>query len=189
PTRRLYNGSCHCGFQTYQIYLTLPPPIISPKPPLKETPRFRKCNCTTCHKMSFFHVRLPDSVNDFRLLSPLDPQKELSDYRCASGETHWYFCPKCGVRCFTFMGEGEVREVESEGKVVKFWAPKEPWVEGTEYGSYLSVNAATLEAQQEGLDLREWHEKGWITYLEWLGEKPNDHGEDRMGAPHVGGMY
>jgi hypothetical protein len=31
-------------------------------------------------------------------------------------------------------------------------------------GSYLTVNASTLEAGQEGLDLREWHEKGWIRY-------------------------
>jgi hypothetical protein len=37
-----------------------------------------------------------------------------------------------------------VKEVEIEGEKVKVWAPKEPWVEGTDNG-YLSVNAATLD--------------------------------------------
>jgi hypothetical protein len=138
--------------------------------------------------MSFFHVRVPDPVNDFRLLSPLDPQKELGDYKCFAARVHWYFCPKCGVRCFTFTGESQVKEVEIEGEKVNVWAPKEPWVEGSENG-YLSVNAATLDARQEGLDLREWHEKGWIAYLDWLGEKPGENGEDRLGVPHIGGMY
>jgi hypothetical protein len=86
------------------------------------------------------------------------------------------------------MGESQVKEVEIEGEKVKVWAPKEPWVEGTD-DVYLSVNAATLDARQEGLDLREWHEKGWIAYLDWLGEKPGENGEDRLGVPHVGGMY
>jgi hypothetical protein len=187
PTRRPYTGSCHCGHTKYQIYLTLPPPIISAHPnPISATPRLRKCNCTTCHKFSFFHIRLPNSPDDFALLTPLDPQNDLSDYTCFEAQIHWYFCPKCGVRCFAFMGEGEIKEVEIEGKVVKAWAPKkEGWVEGTSNTGYLSVNAATLEAAQEGLDLREWAEKGWIAYLDFLGEV----GETRLGKPHEGGMY
>jgi hypothetical protein len=135
--------------------------------------------------MSFFHVRLPDPLNDFRLLCPLDPATELADYTCFKARIHWYFCPKCGVRCFAFMGEGEVREVEVAGERVKAWAPKEGWKEGLATGGYLSVNAATLEAGQEGLDLREWTEKGWITYLDYLKEAE----EDRLGVPHEGGMY
>lgn len=87
------------------------------------------------------------------------------------------------------MGEGETREAEIEGKKVKYWGPKKPWVEGWSNGRYLSVNAATLEARQEGLNLREWHEKGWITYLDTLGEQPNENGEDRLRVPHIGGMY
>jgi hypothetical protein len=139
--------------------------------------------------MSFFHVRLPDAVNDFRLLSPLDPQKELSDYTCFHKQIHWYFCPKCGVRCFAFMGEGVVKEAEVEGKTVKVWGPKEGWIEGTENGSYLSVNAVTLEAGQEGLDLREWTEKGWIAYLDILLVPQQEPGENRLGKPFEGGMY
>ncbi len=84
------------------------------------------------------------------------------------------------------MGEGEVKEVEIGGEKVRVWAPKEDgWKEGTQYTGLLSVNAATLEAGQEGLDLRQWTEKGWITYLDFL----NKVGEDRLGAPYEGGMY
>lgn len=93
------------------------------------------------------------------------------------------------------MGQGEVKEMEGEGgEKVKYWGPKEPWVEGTALegtinGGYLSVNAATLDARQEGLDLREWQEKGWIAYLDYLEETPEKNGEDRLGVPHIGGMY
>ncbi|KAH7371451.1 hypothetical protein BKA64DRAFT_677031 [Cadophora sp. MPI-SDFR-AT-0126] len=186
PSRRPYKGSCHCGYTQYIAYLTLPPPIIHAKPESRSsTIRIRKCNCTTCHKMSFFHVRLMSSPDDFLLLSPVDPFKDLSDYTCFEAQIHWFFCGKCGVRCFSFIGEGEVRDAEIEGLGTRnVWTPKkEDWVEGG--GSYLSVNAATLDAEQEGLDLREWTEKGWIAYLDIKDEV----GEDRLGSPHPGGMY
>jgi len=51
-------------------------------------------------------------------------------------------------------------------------------------GAYLSINAVTLEPGQEGLDLKEWTEKGWIAYF--------DHSEvheDQMGKPHPGDPY
>jgi len=84
------------------------------------------------------------------------------------------------------MGESEIKEAEVEGEAVKAWAPKkEGWVEGTSNTGYLSVNAATLEAGQEGLDLREWTEKGWIAYLGFLEEIE----EARLGKPYEGGMY
>jgi len=73
------------------------------------------------------------------------------------------------------MGEREV------------WTPKrEGWNEEVIRGvRYLSVNAATLDAGQEGLDLREWHEKGWIAYLDC-----KDYAEeDRLGRPFEGGIY
>lgn len=74
------------------------------------------------------------------------------------------FCGVCGVRCFTFRDEGEVKEVEVEINGVngkrKVWSVKrDGWEENG-----LSVNACTLDAGQEGLDLREWMEKGWIEY-------------------------
>ncbi|KAH6666076.1 hypothetical protein B0J14DRAFT_605257 [Halenospora varia] len=188
PTRRPYKGSCHCGHTKYIVYLTLPPHLLDPKtananPTL--TTRIRKCNCSTCHKMGLFHVRLVDAPNDFLLLSPPNPEQGgLNDYTCGDGEIHFYFCPKCGVRCFNFHGESEVRDAEVDGVRRKVWTPrKEGWVEPT-MGS-LSVNAATIEPGQEGFDIREWHEKGWIHYLDMKDEI----GEARCGKPHSGGMY
>jgi len=65
------------------------------------------------------------------------------------------------------------------------WTPhKEGWTEEEGLG-YLSVNATSLDVGQEGLDLREWHEKGWIAYLDTLENKE----ENRMRVPFVGGMY
>ena len=163
--------------------------MIHAKPPggSSSTVRIRKCNCSTCHKMGFFHVRLKSSPDDFMLLQPLNPMEGgLEDYQCFAKWSHWYFCRTCGVRCFTFAGEGGVREVETlDGKgVVKAWMPKkEGWVEGKT--GYLSVNASTLEPGQEGLDLNEWTEKGWIAYLDCKNEVE----EDRMGKPFEGGMY
>lgn len=76
------------------------------------------------------------------------------------------------------------RDGEMLNRETEVWrAKKEGWAEGDT--SYLSVNATSLEAGQEGCDLREWHEKGWITYLDILDEKE----EDRMEKPFRGGMY
>ncbi|KUJ08908.1 uncharacterized protein LY89DRAFT_658659 [Mollisia scopiformis] len=185
PTRRPYHGSCHCGITKYFAYITLPPPMITAIPPTStSTTRIRKCNCSTCHKMSFFHVRLLDSPNDFLLLSPLDPVTELKDYTCFDHRIHWYFCPNCAIRCFAFSGESEVVDIEIEGQGKKtVWKPKaEGWVEGG--SGYLSINAATLEPNQEGLNLSEWTEKGWIAYLDMRGDEVA-----RLGKPHDGGIY
>ncbi|KAF2192821.1 hypothetical protein K469DRAFT_731248 [Zopfia rhizophila CBS 207.26] len=180
--RRPYYGSCHCGYTRYVCYLTLLPAIIHPNAPTNNT-RICKCNCTTCHKTSLFHVRLGDAPNDFILLSPTNPS------------AHWFFCGKCGVRCFVFgPGEqhGETVEIDlegwlgrrSEGKSTKVWRPKkEAWAEDKD--TYLSINAPSLDAGQEGLDLREWHEKGWIAYLDQLDQKENN----RLDVPYRGGMY
>lgn len=91
-------------------------------------------------------------------------------------------------------GEGELRSLPSpfagpgaaeEGVERQVWTPKRgSWAENGG-GSYVTINAATLDAGQEGLDLREWHEKGWIVYLDCLAEEE----EARTLKPHVGGMY
>jgi hypothetical protein len=206
--RRPYHGSCHCGATRYIAFLTLPPLRLTGNTRVKKAPtpvtRLRKCNCTVCHKFAFFHVRFPSAPDDFLLLSPLDPFAELGDYRCWEGRTHWFFCKSCGVRCFGFIGEGEVSERDipfvkipirdpATGKETgveeivgkkRVWTPKrEGWKEGS--GSYLSLNAHTLDAKQEGLDLREWAEKKWICYLDCLDET----GEDNYDKPHEGGTY
>jgi hypothetical protein len=134
--------------------------------------------------MSIFHLRVPFAPTDFVLLSPLDPTNQLSDYTCCEGNIHFLFCKTCGVRCFAFVGEGEVVEKEVAGEVRKVWAPKEVGYEEGQ-SAYLSVNAQTVEAGQDGFDLREWHEKGWICYLDCLDKK----GDERTAAPHRGGTY
>ncbi|TAQ88827.1 hypothetical protein B7494_g2828 [Chlorociboria aeruginascens] len=178
----------------------------SPTSPNPASLRIRKCNCSTCHKMSIFHVRPPFPPDDFLLLSPAEPFSQLGDYSCAAGNIHWFFCPKCAVRCFAFMGQGERRVVDLSqvdfytddgkgqggkvkgkgGKETEVWAPmKEGWTGEVHRGSYLTLNAATLEPGQEGADLREWHEKGYVVYLDCLDSKF----ENRLRVPYQGGMY
>jgi hypothetical protein len=154
--------------------------------------------------MGFFHLRSPDAPNDFMLLSPLDPYKDLGDYLCFEKNLHFLFCPKCAVRCFILMGQGRVVEKEvpsggksdvvqdegydkakSESRVQKVWTPDpEGWIEGIGK-CYLSINALTLEPKQEGLDLREWKENKLICYLDAL----NAAQQDSFERPHEGGAY
>lgn len=108
--------------------------------------------------------------------------QNLSDYTCFEARIHWFFCDRCG---FIFTGEGEIRDVNLEGQDTKrVWTPKK---EGSAGGSssYLSVNAVTLDADHQGLDLREWTEKNRIAYL----DIKDEFGEDKLGKPYPGGMY
>ncbi|TGO11363.1 hypothetical protein BTUL_0111g00130 [Botrytis tulipae] len=215
-TRKPYHGSCHCGLIRFVIFMSLPPPVIEATPSANTTVRLRKCNCTTCHKMGLFHIRLPDSPNDFMLLSPTGMPHEqggwqdqgMKNYQCFDKELDWWFCGICGVRPFATglnFQNGETRKVNlkelgvtevngeevGEGEREVWMCPKEgevdgkptEWIEGKT--GYLSVNAIALEAGQEGCDLREWHEKGWISYLDTLDLKE----ENRLGRPWRGGMY
>jgi hypothetical protein len=134
--------------------------------------------------MGYFHLRPINPPLDFQILSPLNPTSGgLADYQCFIKNCHWYFCGNCGVRCFAFAGEGEVRVEEVEGEKKEVWGFKaKEWEENDNV--YLSVNAVTLEPNQDGLDLREWTEKGWIAYYD-----KSDVQEDQMGKPHPGDMY
>ena len=89
PTRRAYNGSCHCGATKYIVYLTLPTDSIHPKSPPPGTTPIYKCNCTLCAKMGLFHTRPINPPQDFLLLSPLNPMSGgLQDYHARS---NWFF--------------------------------------------------------------------------------------------------
>lgn len=94
-------------------------------------------------------MRLGSAPDDFALLAPLDPMAELADYTCFGHKLHWLFCRTCGVRCFTFSGRGEVTERDME----KDLGGRE-FVEGIKGLRKGSLNAHTLEAGQEALDLR-----------------------------------
>jgi hypothetical protein len=194
PTRRPYTGSCHCGKIKFVIYMTLPlqPPYIKPEPSKPALQFVRKCNCTVCHKAAYFHISLADTCNDFILLSPLDPLVELTNYQCVEKRQNLLFCPTCGIRAFiaeTPVGEpmGEITsqdlsilglsqsqlkrlgfENEDDAKAVRVNIPGTGWKDGTTH--FLRVNAHALDADQKGLDLREWHERKWVQYVNWFDE-------------------
>lgn len=216
--RRPYKGSCHCGFIKYIVFISLPLDRVSAPVPGEVSAPINtvayRCNCTTCQKAGFFHVRLGSAPDHFALLTPLDPMTELADYTCFDHKLHWLFCRKCGVRCFTFSGKGEVVECDMEKDLggrefvegikdlhkgendgtVKVWRPKkEGWYERgypLEGRSYFSVNAYTLEAGQEGLDLRQWTEEKQVLYLDCLEPNGEGTGETRTyERPQYGGAY
>jgi hypothetical protein len=160
-----------------------------------------KCNCTNCQKSAYLHLRLDNAASDFLLLSPLDPHKSLGDYRCNTGEFSFFFCKTCGGKCFIFCGPREAAEVSldeiglpaamlgdevevKDGKI-KVWRGKQGVFDESKRMGFLSVNAHTLDAGQEGMNLREWHEKGWIMYVDCLAGK----GKAQYGKPHEGGVY
>lgn len=138
------------------------------------------------------------------LLSPLggvdgieQEGSKVREYKCNVGKSTWYFCGVCGVRCFTVCADKtETVDIELPSSVlqgkgdgtekVKVWRiAKEGFREGKGKSGYFSLNAATLEAGQEGLDLRQWHENGWLAYCDSL----DNEGPWRFGRPHRGGMY
>jgi hypothetical protein len=210
PTRRPFTGSCHCGKIKLIVFLTLPfePPYIKPTPSDPPIQILRKCNCTVCHKAAFFHISLKDASNDFILLSPLDPFKELTNYKCAGMRQNLLFCPTCGIRAFVTMlpagepfGEVVTKDISNiglslsqlkqlgfqddvEAKTVKVCVPGDGWKEGRTH--MMRVNANVLDARQEGLDLREWHEKKWVQYVNWLDEVNGARSYDR---PFHSGSY
>lgn len=188
---KAYPGSCHCGAVQYLVKLKFPPNITDRS--ATDSIHIYKCNCSTCQKMGYFHLRPTNNASDYILLSP-DP-KELGDYRCFEKKHGWIFCKKCGVRIVGLGGEWEEAEVDVEawkagaknegggkGEVKKVWKTK-PKEEGKRY--YLSINAVTLEPSED-IDLRKWHENGWIFYVECRRE---DGTPLRFGEPHEGGMY
>lgn len=202
-TSGTHHGSCHCGNVQYQIKLTFPPiPKIE-----AESIRIYKCNCSTCHKMGMFHCRPINITDDFIMTSP-STIEELGDYRCFSKKIGWYFCKNCGVRVFGMGGEWEQVELdvekwagkESDGKLQKAWRsnpyPMEKYTatgldgKTTRPLHYLSVNAVTLEGGEGGVDLKEWHENGWVFYVNSRDrEKTPMKSKMRFGEPHDMGMY
>jgi hypothetical protein len=198
PKRRPYLGSCHCRFTRYIAWLTLPaaPPYTLAKP----FPQLiRRCNCTSCHKLGFLHVRLADAPRDFALLSPADPFAELANY-VSPGGNNMFFCPRCGVRCFFIHGPSETaeRDLAADGVDLEkaqvdpgkkaFWRPMaDGWKEEEEH--WFRVNAMTLEAGQEGLDLREWTEKKWVQYVNMLDDYAQPGNRASYENPFEGGCY
>lgn len=150
--------------------------------------------------MGFFHCRPISPEEDFVLVSPTNLE-ELGDYRVYSKTNGWYFCKKCGVRVFGIGAKwepvvidlaswaGEKSEGGEKTQLVLKTAPttKTRVVNGEEVTKpyhYVSVNAVTLEPGED-VDLRMWHEKGWIIYVDCRART----GAPHFGRPYEGGMY
>jgi hypothetical protein len=193
---KAYHGSCHCGAVQYQLRLKFPPV----HDPSAESIRIYKCNCTTCQKMGYFHCRPIAPADDFILTAPATIE-ELGEYRTGSKKTAWYFCKDCGVRVVAVAGVWEQVELDvgewggvekgGEETLQKVWKSKGTTKRVVREGReeevpyhYLSVNAVTLEPGGE-VDLKMWHEKGWIGYVDSRFRK----GGMRLGEPHDDGMY
>ncbi|KAJ8112422.1 hypothetical protein OPT61_g5204 [Boeremia exigua] len=131
--------------------------------------------------MGFFHCRPISPEDDFILTSPANIE-ELGDYRVFSETNGWYFCKKCGVRVFGVGGVWESKHIdveqwangkhegEEKSQLVMMTKPttKKRVRDGKEVAEayhYLSVNAVTLEPSED-IDLRMWHEKGWVLYMD-----------------------
>jgi len=138
-----------------------------------------------------FHVHPANPRDDFMLLSPLDPDHELSTYQCYDKKRRFYFCPTCGVRCFTFGGVGETAVVNlselhdsKEGKR-EVWRAK--WDGEVDTRPYVSVNGTTIEPR-ENFDLRVLIEEKRVQYFDGR-SAPEEEKEARWDRPHHGGSY
>jgi hypothetical protein len=151
--------------------------------------------------MGYFHCR-PTNPNENYILTSPTSIEELSEYRCNEKKCGWYSCKNCGVRMLGLIGSWEQVELDvekwagtkkegDEEKVQKVWRTKgestETEVQGKKITKpyYLSVNAVTLESSED-IDLRKWHDNGWVFYVE---SKKKNGTPMRLGEPHEGGMY
>lgn len=189
-------GGCHCGATRYVLFFTLPTPFNEANPPKQDDQKVFRCNCTSCHKMGNFHLWPEDMINDFLLLSPLDPANELGDYLTGDNEIHFYFCKTCGVRCFTYNGLGAPVDIDAEAlglpeAAIKGPRPTKAWKAtpgtGAEWGLRLLVNGHSIDAGQ-GFSMRELTEKKCVRYLDTFsdwgkGEPP------RWDRPQEEGCY
>lgn len=117
----IFNGSCHCGFATYQVRLDL----VNPNPITGVI--VTRCNCTICVKAGLMSIA-PTPADSFVLRSPDGGRQELKDYQYPNSDIHRWMCPRCGVQIFS---EGQSTY---QGTVI----------------SWMRVNAVTLDGRDHG---------------------------------------
>ncbi|KAH8892837.1 hypothetical protein GQ53DRAFT_861020 [Thozetella sp. PMI_491] len=182
--RRPFTGSCHCGATRYIVYLNIPHQRPTRQLPVQVSYR---CNCKICQKSGMLHLKVESSPDDFILLSPLDPLTELENYLCDTKQIHWPFCKHAA--CVT---EVELPGTNAEGEKTRFWhVVKEGWKEGSKLttGCCLAVNALTIDAGQEGIDLAEWTEKNFTVYVNNIEADGKPKGGRSVERPFPGGCY
>ena len=126
------------------------------------------------------------------LLSPLDPDRELSTYQVFTKKLQYYFCPRCGVRCFTSGGVGETHIVDfkelgddKDGER-EVWRVK--WEGEKETIPYVSVNGTTMDFRED-FDMRVLTEEKRVQYFDDRSEPEAEKKEPRWDRPHYGGSY
>jgi hypothetical protein len=85
---------------------------------------------------------------------------------------------------------GNITAKDAETTRTNVWRPKKDWQEARDDENdtapdYISVNALTLDAHNDNLDLRQLQEKGYVGYmqtLQWVGY-------DYQDTPYFGGTY
>lgn len=126
------------------------------------------------------------------LLSPLNPDLELGTYQHGNRTLKFYFCPKCGVRCFTFRGAGEIVTVDGTGlgddKQGKREVWRAKWNGEDNTRPYVSVNGTSID-YREDLDLRVLTEEKRVQYFDDRSEPAEKKQDARWERPHYGGCY
>ncbi|MCJ1474501.1 hypothetical protein MMC13_003159 [Lambiella insularis] len=116
-----------------------------------------RCNCTYCQKLSTTNLHLP-GPEAFTLLHPSSPAS-VASYLSRSGAMRRYFCATCGAHV---------------------WMQGEVAFEGTTV-TVFSVNLATADQPQEGLELSE------VAIQYWDG-LTGEFGKGTRGGPWRGGL-
>lgn len=143
----------------------------------------------------------------FFLLSPL-VLEELGNYQCFKRLVNWFFCPKCGIRCFGVAArwkrdyiehmrfnmaisseEGNqitVKGQDGEQRIPVLRLDPEGYKENQT--GYFTLNALTIDQDQahgSRLDLRRIVDNKWLEYL----DHKEGNAETRYDYPQEGGTW
>ncbi|KGY14971.1 60S ribosomal protein L3 [Paracoccidioides brasiliensis Pb03] len=155
-SKKLYTGSCHCGFVKYTVNVDLGKAIPS------------RCNCSICLKKGSIAVRVAEN-EEFKLISPASLE-ELSVYTFGRKKTYHRFCKTCGVSCFVDGSYGDVTFLTVNGLTIdtgdegidwskihlQYWDGRtDGWTKGPKSepypdGSWVKMSHRKFEAPRHG---------------------------------------
>jgi hypothetical protein len=81
--KRAFQGGCHCGALRFKVDLDLAAGTA-------------KCNCGYCAKSRFWLARVEQDA--------LRASGDATDYRGRNPVAHHFFCPRCGVHVYDWVG-------------------------------------------------------------------------------------
>lgn len=134
----------------------------------------------------------------------------MSDYRTADKILAFLACKTCGTRPFIItsdlveekadadgsdvdklaaqidsMGIEDIKGVTKE-KGMRVWRPvMGEWDKKEDDGTYFSLNGHTIDAGQEGFEMRDYVDNKTVEFLDWL----HDRDAEKKDKPHAGGSY